>query len=120
MRVLLVYFFSMNRWLCTVMLVVFTLTMGLSGGGTPSSLATHPATVGAIVSGPDIARVQSRCCMDKQIADRSGTTRCLSDCSFSIASVAPLVIPVTKSRADGTAGAAQSRYAAAVFRPPIT
>lgn len=119
MRVLLVYLLAMRRWLCTVMLVVFTLTMGLSGGVVPTPSTAHPATVGKIVSGPDIARVQSRCCMDKQIYDRSGTTRCQSDCSFSVTTVPPLVIPVTRISARGTTGAGQSRYAGAVFRPPI-
>lgn len=119
MRVLLVYLLAMKRWLCTVMLVVFTLTMGLSGSGVPSPSTADPATAGKIVSGPDNARAQSRCCMDKQIIDRSGTTRCLSDCSFSITAVAPLVIPVSQNRVGRTTGAVQSRYAGAVFRPPI-
>jgi len=101
------------------MLVVFALTMGLSGGGMPMLSTAYPAMAGNIVADANIARVQSRCCMDKQLKDRSGSTRCLSDCSFSITAVPPLVIPVTRSRAGGPADIAQSRYAGTVFRPPI-
>lgn len=101
------------------MLVVFALTMGLSGGGMPMLSTVYPATAGNSVGDANIARVQSRCCMDKQLKDRSGSTRCLSDCSFSITAVAPLVIPVTRSAVGEPKGTVQSRYAGTVFRPPI-
>lgn len=101
------------------MLFVFTLTMGLSGGGLPTSLKAHAVTADQFVSAQDIASAHARCCMDEQINGRSGTTRCLSDCSFSIAAVPPLVIPVAQIRAGTITRDVQSRYAGAVFRPPI-
>ncbi|MCR9137013.1 MAG: hypothetical protein NXI27_13510 [Alphaproteobacteria bacterium] len=113
------YFWAMRRWFCTFMLLVFSLTMGLSGGGLPASLKARTATADQVVSAHDTASAHSRCCMNEQINGRSGTSRCLSDCSFSIANVPPLVIPVARIRAVMSAGDIRSRYAGAVFRPPI-
>lgn len=111
----------MRKWFCTLVLVVFATNIGLSGGMAASPTKHVVAAVEAdSVSGTrEIVKTVSRCCMDTKASSQSGTTRCWSDCSYSVSNTQSLLVPAVQDHRDRSTGSEWPRYAGTVFRPPI-
>lgn len=112
----------MKKWFCALVLVVFAVNVGLTGGGMANVSGKHAAASvesGSVSNAVTIVKKVSRCCMDKQVNGRSGTTRCSSDCSYSVTATQFLPAPAVQDHQDHTSGSERPRYAGTVFRPPI-
>jgi hypothetical protein len=116
------YPLSMRRWFCALLLILFAVNFGLAHHGMTTFrtlAATKVGESGGAQTMNNVAQSMSRCCMEKQTAGQSKSSRCSADCTFSIVTAEYALPRALQDHDIGIVRSEWPRYAGAVFRPPI-
>ncbi len=119
MRSFFGYPIGMRRWICALLLILFTTNVGFAAHG--SLMRAIPdgqqTSVQAMEASTEVVEAVTRCCMEKQAKGQGAP--CLVDCTFAGVQVDIAFPPRQQDYGDAVAPAVLSRGVGAVFRPPI-